>query len=165
MSAERDYEIRQGATWSVALTVLTGSEGLTWRDAWSGTAAYAIDDAVSYNGAYWKCVTAHTNQTPVEGVYWAAINPVNLNGATITGAIRERPGATLAGTLTCTVTDAAGGKVTITISDELTALIAASSSYAKAKTYYYDVLLERSDGVAYYILYGKMSVWGGVQIV
>lgn len=56
------------------------------RGAWSNATAYKRDqydsstgarlgaDAVTYGGSQWRCLRDHTNQTPVEGVYWTKVS-------------------------------------------------------------------------------------------
>lgn len=44
--------------------------GITWRDVWSNVTTYAINDAVSYNGSVWICISSHTNQAPPNATYW-----------------------------------------------------------------------------------------------
>lgn len=45
-------------------TGATGPVGMVWTGAWSATTAYAVDDAVSYNGSSYICVTANTDSPP-----------------------------------------------------------------------------------------------------
>lgn len=92
------------------------------------------------------------------------VTPLDLTGATVTGCLRDRPGGAKAADITCTITDAATGKIHCQLDDETTAIIAAGSSYAKAKTYYFDVKIEMADGVGYYAAKGTMAVWGGALI-
>ncbi len=44
-----------------------GPKGLKWRGAWSAATAYAIDDAVSHNGASWTAKAASTGSAPAAG--------------------------------------------------------------------------------------------------
>lgn len=90
--------------------------------------------------------------------------PLDLTGATVTGAVRLRPGEPVAAVIDCVITDAAGGKIGCVVTDEKTELIAAASSYKSTKTYYFDVRVELSSGVAFYPDYGTLVVTGGVQI-
>jgi len=39
---------------------------------WSATATYAVKSAVSYNGAYYRCRSVHSNVTPPNATYWTA---------------------------------------------------------------------------------------------
>lgn len=43
-----------------------GARGLTFKGAWSSTANYAVNDAVSHNGSSWIAKTAHVNTAPAE---------------------------------------------------------------------------------------------------
>lgn len=115
---EQNFEIRQGETWSLGMTIL-GSDGIT---------------------------------------------PQDLTGATITGAVREKPGADKVAVMDCAIADATAGAIAISMADEVTAKIPAATSYDKSKTYYYDIKMERKDGVGIYLLTGTIIIWGGVQI-
>ncbi len=42
---------------------------------WSSTVAYLIGDAVYVSGTTYVCTVAHTNHTPPNGTYWAAVTP------------------------------------------------------------------------------------------
>lgn len=90
--------------------------------------------------------------------------PQDLTGAVITGALRERPGKEKVADIACSITDISNGKITLSMSDEVTATIPAATSYAKGKLYYFDIKMERADGVGIYLLFGTFSVWAGVQI-
>jgi hypothetical protein len=46
---------------------------LTWRGAWLGSTAYAINDAVHYNGSAYVAVAASTNQAPGNGGAWSLL--------------------------------------------------------------------------------------------
>lgn len=39
---------------------------------WSASKTYAIGDIVTYNGAYYQCILASTNNAPPNGTYWVA---------------------------------------------------------------------------------------------
>jgi hypothetical protein len=41
-----------------------GPEGLVWRGAWNSATAYAVDDAVSFNGSSYIAVNSNTNSQP-----------------------------------------------------------------------------------------------------
>ncbi len=92
------------------------------------------------------------------------ITPKVITGATVKGAVRAKPSENIIATMTCDITDALNGKITVGLSDEQTAAIPAASSYAKNKEYYFDIKLEYADGVSVYLDYGKFIVSGGVQI-
>ncbi len=40
---------------------------------WSSSTAYVVNDYVSYSGVWYRCITNHTNQTPNNNTYWAAV--------------------------------------------------------------------------------------------
>lgn len=52
------------------VVVVEGPAGLNWHGAWSSGHAYAVDDAVSHDGASYMCTAAHTNQEPPNAAYW-----------------------------------------------------------------------------------------------
>jgi hypothetical protein len=39
---------------------------------WSSLTAYVVDDMVARSGAYYRCITAHSNHAPPNATYWAA---------------------------------------------------------------------------------------------
>ncbi len=49
---------------------IQGPEGLNWLGAYNNATAYAIDDAVSYNGSSYICKLASTGNLPTNGTYW-----------------------------------------------------------------------------------------------
>ena len=40
--------------------------------AWNSATPYVANRVVSYNGAYYRCILAHTNQVPPNATYWTA---------------------------------------------------------------------------------------------
>lgn len=40
---------------------------------WNGTASYAANHVVSYNGAWYRCILANSNQTPPNATYWTSV--------------------------------------------------------------------------------------------
>lgn len=61
---------------------LKGPKGLNWKGAWSATANYVSNDAVSYNGSSWIAKQANTNVTPIEGADWTIVAQKGDIGAT-----------------------------------------------------------------------------------
>jgi hypothetical protein len=57
---------------------------------WSSTASYVANQVVAYNGAWYRCVLAHTGQTPPNGTFWTSVTAgattdiVTFSGATYT---------------------------------------------------------------------------------
>lgn len=47
-----------------------GPPGVDWKGAWSDSTTYAVDDAVTHDGASYICILAHTNQEPPNATYW-----------------------------------------------------------------------------------------------
>lgn len=62
----------------------TGPSGLEWRGVWSNTTAYAIDDAVAYDGASYFCITANTgippDGNPASSTNWALLASEGVQG-------------------------------------------------------------------------------------
>lgn len=42
-------------------------------DIWDTGDSYVLDDCAEYGGVVWKCILAHTNQTPSVSIYWEAL--------------------------------------------------------------------------------------------
>lgn len=77
-----------------------GEEGLTWRGAYSGVTAYAVDDAVQYNGSAYVCILASTGHLPTDGTYWQLLASKGEQGEIPTSTIYPASGVSLsAGTL------------------------------------------------------------------
>lgn len=55
----------------------TGPVGMNWRGAYAAGTAYAIRDAVSYDGGSYIAIAATTGNAPTNGTFW---NPVALGG-------------------------------------------------------------------------------------
>ena len=55
---------------------------------WSGGATYAANNVVAYNGAWYRCILANSNQAPPNATYWTSVTSglttdiVKFNGAT-----------------------------------------------------------------------------------
>lgn len=79
-----------GATGSTGPTGATGSTGaagangtsFTWRNAWSNSTAYAVNDAVQYNGSSYVSIQAGTNQQPdTATAYWSLMAQQGATGS------------------------------------------------------------------------------------
>lgn len=57
------------------------SHALIFQGAWSATASYQLNDAVSSSGATYRCIVAHTNHVPTDATYWAVLAAVGVQGA------------------------------------------------------------------------------------
>lgn len=84
------------ASWSTLSGLPTASTTLAidlpaWP-LWSSIRTYSVNEVASYNGAWYRCLVAHTNQTPPNATYWTAVtsyssgatNIVEAYGATFT---------------------------------------------------------------------------------
>lgn len=69
------------ASEAAASAALVEGQKLVWRGAWSSATAYAVNDAVSYNGASFICTLAHTNHTPADDAYWDYLAEKGAAGA------------------------------------------------------------------------------------
>lgn len=59
-----------GATGPQGPQGIAGPEGLNWLGAYNNATAYAVDDAVSYDGSSYICKLASTGNLPTNGTYW-----------------------------------------------------------------------------------------------
>lgn len=73
-----------GATGAIGATGAQGVPGINWLGTWSSSTAYAIRDAVTYNGTSYYAIAANTNQAPPNATYW---NVLAQKGADGTGAV------------------------------------------------------------------------------
>ena len=64
---------------------------VTWKGAWSSSATYAINDAVSYGGASYIATTAHTNSQPPSS-FWGLMAS---SGGTLAGDVEGSAGSNL----------------------------------------------------------------------
>jgi prepilin-type N-terminal cleavage/methylation domain-containing protein len=57
---------------------------------WNNKTAYVANSVITYNGAWYRCILAHTGQTPPNATYWTSVTAgattdiVNFSGATYT---------------------------------------------------------------------------------
>ena len=68
------------------LLVEKGDDGITWQGAYSGATAYALDDAVLYNGSSWIALQATTGNAPPtlpteSNAYWQLMARQGTDGA------------------------------------------------------------------------------------
>jgi hypothetical protein len=64
----------QGSTGATGAQGPTGPPGLTWQGAWNNTTAYAVNDAVQYNGSSFISLQAGTGRQPdVSPTYWSLV--------------------------------------------------------------------------------------------
>jgi hypothetical protein len=64
-----------------------GPVGMVWKGAWVSTQSYAVNNAVSYNGASYIAIAASTNMVPTNTTAWNIVAAAGANGATgATGA-------------------------------------------------------------------------------
>jgi hypothetical protein len=61
----------------------------TWvnRGTWSSATAYVLNDYVQLNGSTYRCILAHTNQTPPNATYWILIAAKGDAGANGNGLV------------------------------------------------------------------------------
>ena len=73
----------QGATGATGATGSTGPAGLNWQGTWNGSTAYAVNDAVGYNGSSYIVIRAGTNHQPdSSSSFWTLIAQQGSTGAT-----------------------------------------------------------------------------------
>lgn len=67
-------EVHRGdsMTWMVNPNQTIGviTTAITAAAVWDNATAYSVDDIVAYNSIKYKCIQAHTNQTPTTIAYW-----------------------------------------------------------------------------------------------
>lgn len=72
----------QGATGPTGPMGPAGSPGLVWRDTWSGSASYVINDVVSYNGSSYVATQANSGVTPEDDPSsWSLVASRGTDGA------------------------------------------------------------------------------------
>lgn len=59
-----------------------GPAGLNWLGVWSGATAYAVNDAIAWDGSSYICTVAHTNQEPPNASYWDVLAAAGVDGGT-----------------------------------------------------------------------------------
>lgn len=69
-----------GADGADGATGAKGDKGLVWRDAYSSGTAYAVDEAVSYNGSSYICVATSTGNAPTNTTYWSLLAQKGADG-------------------------------------------------------------------------------------
>jgi hypothetical protein len=74
----------KGDTGDTGPTGPAGANGLdiTWMGAYSGSTVYAVNDAVSYNGSSYICISPTTGHDPTNGTYWNLMAQKGDTGAT-----------------------------------------------------------------------------------
>ncbi len=61
----------------------TGPAGLNWQGTWSSGTAYAVNDAVAYNGSSYISIQAGSNEEPdTSSSYWTLLSQAGAAGAT-----------------------------------------------------------------------------------
>ena len=58
-----------------------GPKGIEWRGAWSGTAEYRKDDAVSYHGGSYIALKPSTGEPPTNAEFWGVLSAKGADGA------------------------------------------------------------------------------------
>lgn len=151
LPANVDFEVYQGDTWSKTVT-LNATANVTYRNKWSSLYTYAVNDVVQYLGVVYKCILAHTNQTPPNATYWGSLTALNISSATLSAKIKRFPDdSTAAQTITTAlVTDGINGKLTLSLTSVQTAALSPG-------VYYYDLEVTIS-GVTTKYLKGKITI-------
>ena len=58
-----------------------GVAGINWQGDWSSSTAYAIRDAVQYNGSSYYAIAANINAAPPNATYWNLLAQKGVDGA------------------------------------------------------------------------------------
>src|ERR1051326_4911422 len=84
-----------GPTGNIGPTGPNGPPGIVWRDTWSDTTAYAVHDAVAYNGASYISIQPGTgNQPDTSPNFWSVLALKGDTGATGAAGAPGLTGAT-----------------------------------------------------------------------
>lgn len=90
-------------------------------------------------------------------------NPVVLSGCTVRASIRKDFSSVTSYAITCTLTDAANGKFSFTMTDEQTAVVPYLGDMRSPENQYvWDLEIEMVDGTVLPVFYGKVKVAGEV---
>lgn len=76
-----DFTIPRGNTGATGDTGAQGVPGINWLGTWSGVTAYAIRDAVAYNGTSYYAIAGNTNQAPPNVTYWDVLAQKGVDGS------------------------------------------------------------------------------------
>ena len=76
-----DFTIPRGNTGATGDTGAQGVPGINWLGTWSGATAYAIRDAVAYNGTSYYAIAGNTNQAPPNVTYWDVLAQKGADGS------------------------------------------------------------------------------------
>ncbi|MDI1320978.1 MAG: hypothetical protein PSW75_12405 [bacterium] len=91
------------ASWTTISALPTASTSVAidtpFWPVWSSAATYAVNRVVSYGGANYRCILAHTGQTPPNATYWTATTTAVTTDTVVT------QGATFSLTRTVTSPD------------------------------------------------------------
>lgn len=74
---------RDGAIGPMGPAGPQGEPGLVWRGDWSAATAYAVDDAVGYQGSSYVCAVANTGAPPINTSFWDVLAERGVEGATV----------------------------------------------------------------------------------
>jgi hypothetical protein len=84
----------EGPQGLIGLTGATGARGLTWRGAWVSPTFYSIDDAVSFNGTSYICISNSiiTTNPAITPLKWSVLAAKGAQGITGTTGSTGAPG-------------------------------------------------------------------------
>ncbi len=72
---------------------IAGPQGLTWQGAWSNTTAYAVNDAVQFNGTSYISLQAGTGHEPdTSRAFWSLLALAGATGTAGTNGVNGSPG-------------------------------------------------------------------------
>ncbi|MBB5317071.1 hypothetical protein HDF09_001740 [Edaphobacter lichenicola] len=83
-----------GSAGAIGATGPAGPVGMVWKGAWVGTQSYAVNNAVSYNGATYIAIAASTNVVPTNTTAWNIVAAAGANGANGANGATGATGAT-----------------------------------------------------------------------
>ena len=83
-----------GTTGAAGAAGPAGPRGLTWRGTWSNTTAYAVNDAVPFNGTSYISIQAGVGHQPdTSPTFWSVLAHVGAAGTAGTNGVNGAPGA------------------------------------------------------------------------
>jgi hypothetical protein len=92
VSSKGDQGI-QGIQGVQGIQGIQGEEGLFWKGAYSSTTAYVVDDAVSYNGSSYICISNTTAGTdPTNTTYWSLLAQKGVDGSGSVSSVTSASG-------------------------------------------------------------------------
>jgi len=140
--------------WSLALAYVQAVP------AWDATAAYVVNDKVSYGGKIWKAASNNSNVAPNTDATWTldSAPPVDLTGSTLIMEARAPAGDAYAPISLTSATAGGGIDITDAVNGAFTVTIPlATLQKMKPGDYAYALINIRADGIHETICRGTLT--------